>query len=76
MRHDERFEQDQPEDPNEVTEDDWFWSDPEIDPDFPHHVCDSDNERAGQPNKSGILVVERLCSKCGRKMSSYVDSVL
>ena len=75
-QHDERFEQDQPEDPIEVSEDDYFWSDPEIDPKFPHHEHDSDDERTGQPNKSGALVVERLCSKCGITMSSYIDSVL
>jgi hypothetical protein len=73
--YDERFEQEPLDDPNEVSESDYFWSDPEIDPEFVNHECVATDERAGQPNKSGIVVVERLCW-CGRKMSSYIDSVL
>lgn len=66
---------DLPEDERYVSESDWFWSDPAIDPTVVHHQCEPCDEQVGQPNKSGVVVVERLCW-CGRKLSSYIDSVL
>lgn len=74
-QHDERFEQEQTDEPQVVSEEDWFWSDPEIDPNFVHHTCEPSDEQIGQPNKQGLVAVQRLCW-CGNVLSTYIDSVL
>lgn len=75
--HDERFEQEPPDDPNEVSESDYFWSDPALDLDVghAHHSCEVYDEQASQPSKSGLVIVRQYC-RCGAYVGSYTDSVL
>lgn len=60
-----------------VSEDDWFWSDPEIDLSYSitHHVCDTYGEQTTQPDESGVVFVAQFCL-CGKQVGAYRDSIL